>query len=435
MKHAAGLLTVLFLVGAALAVGPIDVPRSSEPRVPAGTALTPVGFLSSQGVGMPYTRVNRADAVHTRDILVALPGFKVVVEPRSRAVELMLWGNLPELSSSPVLESAVVLHDSSVYDLDLTLLRGRIVLTNTKKSGSAKVWLRTEDTGVEFDLNEPGAQIALEMYGRWPAYIPFYRHRKAGDDPTRLWEVFVLKGDVTIKGGKTTWAMSAPPGRAYFHGDNINGPDAEGPRSVKAVPDWADPTAKPGVAAVLMAKVIAEYAGKLKGEDPGEAARHFFELSMKDKVAERGSMLRRVAVTTLAALDHVEAVIAMLGESPNPEVRSAAVIALRHWIGARGGRDDKLYDVLVDRMGYTKNEAEAIMQMLHSPFDPTQVETFETLIAYLKHRKQAVRELAHWHLTRLAPKGRDIPYDAAGPAEERAKAADAWRKLDLPEKK
>jgi hypothetical protein len=53
----------------------------------------------------------------------------------------------------------------------------------------------------------------------------------------------------------------------------------------------------------------------------------------------------------------------------------------------------------------------------------------------LKHRKQAIRELAHWHLIRLEPKGADIPYSASGTEEERAKAVAAWTKLKLSDAK
>jgi hypothetical protein len=435
MKHAAGLVTVLFLASATLADGPIDAPTSTEPRVEVATSKSLVGFVSSEGVGKAFSRVHKGEALYSRDVLVALPGFKVNVEPTSKNVDLLLWGNMPELSSSPVLESAVVLHDSRAYDLDFTLLRGRVVLTNTREKGAAKVWLRTELNAVEFVLNEPGAQVALEIYGRWPAGIGFYRNRKPGDDPTRLWEVFVLKGDVQLKTGRTSWAMAAAPGRAYFHGDSINGPYSGGPQPVKEAPDWADPKAKSSPGALLMGKVLEEYAGKLKGDDAGTVAMEFFKLSMKDKLAERGSMVRKLVVTTMAALDQVEKVVELLENSPNDDVRKAAVIALRHWIGARGGRDDKLFDIMVDHRHYTKVEADAVMQLLHSPFDPDAAETYDTLIAFLKHRKQAVRELAHWHLTRLAPAGRTIPYDAGAPAEERAKAAEAWRKLELPPKK
>jgi hypothetical protein len=67
--------------------------------------------------------------------------------------------------------------------------------------------------------------------------------------------------------------------------------------------------------------------------------------------------------------------------------------------------------------------------LLHTPFDPKAPETYETLIAYLRHDKQPVRELAKWHLDRLAPAGRSIPFDAAAPPEEREKAYKEWKKL------
>ncbi|MFQ3652132.1 MAG: hypothetical protein SNJ75_17575, partial [Gemmataceae bacterium] len=197
----------MLLVGCLAVAGlhsaaPVDSPSSTEPRVPVAKVLTDVGFYRSPGVGERYQRVRKGETLYSRDVHVALPGFKVEIETATKNVGLLLWGNLPELSDSPVLESAVIFHDSKAYDLDLTLLRGRIVLTNVREKGSAKVWLRTEENAVELDLQQPGTQVALETYGRWPAGIPFYPNRKRGDDPTRSWEVFVLKGDLTIKAAR-----------------------------------------------------------------------------------------------------------------------------------------------------------------------------------------------------------------------------------------
>ena len=58
-----------------------------------------------------------------------------------------------------------------------------------------------------------------------------------------------------------------------------------------------------------------------------------------------------------------------------------------------------------------------------------QPETYEVLIQCLRHSKLAVRELARWHLARLAPEGKDIHYDAGAPAEERARAYEQWQAL------
>jgi hypothetical protein len=436
MKYWVGTLIIgMLAIGAVQGTGPVDSPFSTEPRVAVAKSLSDVGFLSSLGEKQPFRRVRKGDTLYSRDLLLTLPGFRVELEPSGKGVGILMWGNLPELSSSPVLESAIILHDSKAYDLDLTLLRGRVILTNTKEKGSAKIWLRTEENAVEFDLEEPGTQVAIESYGRWPAGIPFYPNRKRGDDPTRSWEIFVLKGRLGIKAARTSWTMTAPPGRSYFYGDSINGPYDGGPQPVQSVPDWADPKAIPDKTAKMMRSVMEAYAGKLAGTDPNTLIGDYFKLAAEDKDTTRAAMVRKVLVTSLTALDEVKKVVELLETSPYPEVRDSAVIGLRHWIGSRGGRDDKLYNILMEESGYSKNEAAAIMEMLHSPFDRDAIETYQTLIAFLKHRRQAIRELAHWHLIRLEPKGAEIPYDASGSAEERAKAVAAWLKLKAGEGK
>ena len=73
-----------------------------------------------------------------------------------------------------------------------------------------------------------------------------------------------------------------------------------------------------------------------------------------------------------------------------------------------------------------------MLDLLHSPFDPDKPSTYEALIRLLQHSKLAVRELAHWHLVRLAPAGKEIAYDPAATEEERDKAVKAWKEL-IPE--
>ena len=52
-----------------------------------------------------------------------------------------------------------------------------------------------------------------------------------------------------------------------------------------------------------------------------------------------------------------------------------------------------------------------------------------TLTASLEADTQASPTLAYWHLVRLAPAGKDIPYNPTGGKDELQKAAKAWRAL------
>src|SRR5262245_29091979 len=112
----------LVAIPARPAGGPMDLPASSEPRVAIGKSLSGPGFITSQGTFEPFERVRPRDTIYTRDLYMAVPGFQADLTPNSKAVKLTLHGNLPEMSDSNVLESAVILHDTSHFDLDFTLL-------------------------------------------------------------------------------------------------------------------------------------------------------------------------------------------------------------------------------------------------------------------------------------------------------------------------
>jgi hypothetical protein len=426
-KGASALVLALGLVGLALGQGGlVEVPLSGEPRVPAAKVVEAEGLLASEA-GEPFTRVQSKETVFSRDVLVALPGLKAKLQPRPQSVTLTLWGNLPGLSDSPVLETAVILHDSRTYDLDFTLLRGRIILTSNKTKGPARVWLRRGNVGVEFTLPEEGDSLALQVSGHWPTGVPFKLHSKA--EPLISWELAVLKGNVEIKANNQVYALSAPPGPSYFRGDSLAGPDPEGPQRLAKPPAWANPAASLSLRGKQIASLVEEYRDKLKARKAHEAGLELLAAAEKDPDKLRARDARRLYVYALAATDAIDRVARALADDQHEDTRKTAARALRHWIGAAPGRDDKLYETLTGGLRYTNAEAETIMQLLHSQFPPDQPETYETLIAYLNHGKLAVRELAAGHLYQLAPVGHDIPYDAAASPAERKKAAGAWKKL------
>src|SRR5262249_53961514 len=113
------------------------------------------------------------------------------------------------------------------------------------------------------------------------------------------------------------------------------------------------------------------------------------------------------------------------------EVREATVEALRAWVGRGPGQDQALYEFLQKEKKFTKAQAEIAVQLLHNydEADRERPETYELLIGYLRSERPAVRELAAWHLYRMAPAGKDIPFDPGASREELDKAYKAWKKL------
>jgi hypothetical protein len=426
-RPAALLALLAALVGAPVwAAGSAKAPESPERREPVATVIHDVGVLARAGTDKPFERVRPRQTVYSRDLVVCPPGLRASLQTSSRAVLITLWGNLPHQSDSPVLESAVIFHNTAAYDLDLTLVSGRVFLTNNKAKGPARIFVRGKAAGALLTLSEPGDQVALELFGRWPAGVPFSLKHRPTVAPIQSWEVHVIRGRLDITAGKNRFAMSGPPGPAYFRGDSVAGPDRSGPRFRARTPDWADPKNFRPETNALILRLGNDYRKYVESKDAKEAVREVLAMAAKDGNTKRAAMAREMAVYAQAATDDVTDVMHHLDDPKHPEMRRAAVIALRHWI-ARPGRDEELYKTLLK--DHTATEAETIMSLLHSPFDAEQPEAYETLIAYLGHTRLAVRELAYWHLVRLAPAGREIKYDPAGESADRAKGVAAWRKL------
>lgn len=399
-------------------------PGTSEPRVPEGKCVSESGtLLGSETGGAPWRPVGE---VYTRDHLMALPGIKAEIEPAAGGVRLTLWGNLPEQSQHAVLESLAVLHDTRAYDLDLTLLAGRAVLTSTNKSGRAKVWLRLPGEGWEIVLDGEGSSVAIELYGRWPRGVPFVKDPLSPLRPTSLLSLEVLKGHADVRLDGRQVRLSAPPGPSFLRWDSVGGADA-GPERREKLPAWADDSASPSDDAKTLQGVAAKYLEAVRSRPPAEVLHSLLVSNDSDRV--RATLTREFAVLGLAAVGALPEVVELLGTSRNEDVRLTAILALRNWIGSAPGRDYQLYQVLLGRLAYSEPQAATVLQLLHSPFDPDDPATYQALIAYLQHDRLAIRELARWHLYRLVPQGASIAYDAGGTAEDRVKAARQWKEI------
>src|SRR5262249_10274736 len=104
--HGVGRCVRPLLVGLLLSVGTAAQAEERgsrrvgwEPRVPVGKCLTSAGgLLVNERPGQPWQSLDEEDDLHSRDLLLALPGMKAKLVTQPRAVELTLWGNLPGLT-------------------------------------------------------------------------------------------------------------------------------------------------------------------------------------------------------------------------------------------------------------------------------------------------------------------------------------------------
>jgi hypothetical protein len=316
--------------------------------------------------------------------------------------------------------------------MDVTIDRGRVDISNTNRSGDAKVIVRFQKQAVELTLHER-AKVAFEMFGRWPSGTKFSLKPNPDETPTLDLVMIVKEGNVDLKAFGKSYAMKAPPGLAYFHWDNVvaGGTTTPGfaPQKLESLPSWAKGIVSipPNAGELIgVAKAILTRAK----DQPGSIEEIF-----KGLLTEESVPAHRLGVIGLGALDDLPSLIDAISTSKIEDVRNSTVIALRHWIGRGEGQDQKLYQALLKK-NYSERDAHRFVQLLHS-FDNEQKArpaVYETLIELLDSKNPAIRQLANWHLVRLAPKGQDFNFNPLGTDEERQEAIKKWKELIPPGK-
>jgi hypothetical protein len=143
---------------------------------------------------------------------------------------------------------------------------------------------------------------------------------------------------------------------------------------------------------------------------------------------------RLVGLTLAGAVDDLPRIFGVLMQSADAATRDHAILVLRNWLGREPGQVKKLQNTLLDNKKLTPVQARNLVHLLlgFSAEERGDPDTYAVLLAYLDHKNQAVRTLAHWHLVRLAPAGKDIVFDAAGPEDQRRQAVQRWHAL-IPE--
>jgi hypothetical protein len=369
--------------------------------------------------------VTHKQSLQSGDLLVGLPGAQL--DSKNGAVRLALLADLDRLSPYPIRESAVELLDDANVDLATRLDRGRVQFSNQKKTGTATIRVSVRQETWTIELVEPGAAIALELYGRWPPGVPFSKQADPKKQPTASLLFLVLRGRVTLKHDGHEVALHAPPGPALLEWDSVSGQD-ESPQFLAKLPPWADSEGQETPLAKKKKEVIARFRQAVVAKSIDGALDEFLNSD--------NELDRTLALHAVAALDKLDLLGKALRSAKHPDAWETGVEALRHWIGRGPGQDQILYQRLIDVAKYKPVHAETVLDLLHSfgESDLALPETYQTLLDYLDHEQLAIRGLAYWHLSRLVPAGRAIGYNPLDPKAARAEAVQKWHQLLPPGK-
>jgi hypothetical protein len=377
----------------------------------------------------------KAMRVSTGQPLMSLPGFHSVIQTDS-GVRLVLAGALPEqLGGLPLFESRVQLHQHDKLDLDLTLERGRIALTNTKEK-PLRVRVRfanpTDPKLAEmWDITLQGkdSEALIDLFGMFPFDEPFYEKPDHTDriGPIAQFGLTMLNGEASVRVNDTTHSLGGPPGPARLVWNSEKG--LAGPIEVKKLEGWArlnpvppkvGPKGSDGGRADLI-RALPLISQQLLGRPVLQGLNKLLESAEPPE--------RKLALRSMAAVDLISPLVDALDDK-RADVRRGAVEALEHFVASARDNDYKVFAQLKER--YSEVEAPKIVSMLHGP--PGRMrerpETYDILLDHILRSKLALRELATWHLTLLWPEAAaKIAVDPAASAEARKRSYDAWRKL------
>jgi hypothetical protein len=203
--------------------------------------------------------------------------------------------------------------------------------------------------------------------------------------------------------------------------DSVSGARPQ-PLKLESLPPWADPAAGLSDTGKATAAAVEKFRVLRSLEGAGAI----------DKFLASGDPVeQRIALVTLGALDDIERLGRTVAAAKTLEEWDFGVTVLRHWLGRRPDQERKLFTMLTTVRGLTPAQAKTVIQLLFgfAANDLTQPETFEVLVEYLQHDTPSVRNLAAWHLHRLVPQGKSIPFSPTGDKAAIDQTYQAWKKL------
>jgi hypothetical protein len=375
-------------------------------------------LLEKTDTGLRVVKVG--DKIAPKALLIGFPDAQLVSADGLIQIALML----NKRNKLPVTEAAIVLNDDPALSADISLERGVIGLKGLSDKSEIQIKVRGGEEVWSLTLKEPGTNVVVARFGRHtPGVKQFQDPAKKVllDIPQSHFGVLVINGTVIVNTGAVTYTLKAPPGPALLTMDSAVG------IQLKHLDKLPEEAAVRSPEDEKLHKEICDVCARLAaGKDFGK------DLETMEKSAS--PIERLVAVAAMGAVDDLPRLWHALEDPKNADVRDQAIRTLRNWIGRKPGQVKKLFEHLTTDEKLPKNKAKTVILLLRG-FDDSDISDthlYQLLIDELEFGSLPLRELAHWHLERLAPAGESIAYDAGADEPTRRKAVAQWRQLIPP---
>jgi hypothetical protein len=411
----AGFVAALCLTSAAAQA------QNTGPAPVAKTTGVSGVLMQQEGPGQPFRPVRKGDDVGEGVLLVALP--EAEFSSTNGAVRATMYYYTGD--TLPLAESAARFHKNAKFDFDVTLERGVLLLKNARAQGESHVRLRGPHENWDVTLQTPQTFVVVARVNRQPPGCRLFKDTadqqsdppKFIDEPISGTYLLVVEGKAVVKTPTASHALRAPPGPAMLEHEGTSGNHV---RDLQKTPEEVRPLTE---------------AEKKRFAEACQHCKCCYDLPVAKAVAELLGSTERfprlVGVATAGALDDLPGLLDAFADPKHPEVRDRAVVALRSWMAQKPGQLRRLYKAMTEDRKMPPKQALSVIALLkgfdeHEQADPA---LYQALLDGLEHPALAIRELSHWHLSRIAPAGKAIAYDAAAPVEMRREAVAAWRAL------
>lgn len=347
--------------------------------------------------------------------IMALPGYKahLLVGPRDKQVQVLLWGNVPEQLPYRVFESRVQFHTPDrKFDADLTLVAGRIYLKSKKlgadkKPTGAKVRVRVAGEVWDITLADAQTDVLVELVSWFEPGVAYAR--KEGAAPKLEARVAVVAGSAALSAPRRFKTVANFAVNTEMVWDSRSGVLAD-PKPI-ANPQEATPNPTlDGEFLRVITGILSDTAGAVKDKT---VVRQVMEgrLEPPATTANR-DLVARLAVYAQAALsdstaagaENLKSLVDLLKSELPWLVRQSVVTALTEWVARDRGNTALLRAVLVNKGlgedGDNEDAADRLLRLLRGFVSPTRPdpERLDELAKLLGDKEIPVREAALWNI-------------------------------------